>query len=180
MHDLRSVEADLARGRCNDADEQAAQRALAGGGRANDRNGFAWHDFKADMPENDALTRPEGDIVDHEMPLWRGKLNAIDFGREVVEAGRQTRVADPRGAEIAPSGHRHLDRRQCATQQDRGRDHRAGAELTMNDQMGARAKNENLRKKPSELRDSQENSATLRARGSWPPWRPRSSTASAP
>ena len=57
VQDLGPVEPDLPRGRSENADDQSAQCALAGGRRANHGNQLAGLDFKADVAKDHVLSR---------------------------------------------------------------------------------------------------------------------------
>ena len=162
MHDFGSVEPDLPRRRRNETDEQAAQRALAGCRRPDDGDEFTGQNLETDVAKNCHLGRSIPNVVDYEMALRSRKLDTVDLGGEVIQADFQTLIGKAGRGEIAPGGHRHLDRRKGTAQKDGCRDHRAGAEITVDHEMRPDGQNQNLRKEAREPREPQNNAAALR------------------
>ena len=156
VRDVRSIEAHRAGGGAEHADNVARQRGLAGAGRTDNAQHFARLD-----PEYHAAQDRLGTERRHECQgfnrktAFRSRQRKTGFARR---AGRQ-KLADaqecrPRRDKVAPGPDDLLDRLQGASEQDAGGKHGADGGKSFDDQIGAKAEDDRLHRKPQETDDA--------------------------
>ncbi len=144
--DVSAVEADMAAGRLPGADDQPAERGLAGARRADDPTGLAGGELEIDLGERRLLraARLVASLLELQ-PARRRRQRQARCGRlQGVEQGVQVGTRTSRRDEAAPGTERPLDRREGPAQDDRGGDHAAAGELAAEHQPGAAAEDQDL------------------------------------
>ena len=121
------------------ADNQAAQRALAGTGGADHPDALAGLDDEARRPHQHPLIDAKATPSSASRPRAGGKGSAAPPVRRLVEQVAQPLPALATGDQRAPAGEELLDGRQRPAEQDRGSDHAAACEFAFQHEKRAQA-----------------------------------------
>ncbi len=137
--DLRPVQANGARQRRPHADKSASQRGFAGRAGTDDRDHAARLGSEAQCLENGvrAAGRCNHEVFDRHCPCGPRQRDGGSPYRLRFEQSCEARVCAARGDEAAPCGDSQIDRGQRAAEEDRGRDHSAGAQLVVDHEQSA-------------------------------------------
>ncbi len=123
------------------AQQQAAQRALARCRRPDQRDGVAGRDCQRIVLQHRAAgtRRGIGHVIDGELAGRLGQERVVRLGRQQMHARLQAAVAEPCRREVAPCPHCRVQRRQRPAEQDRRRDHAATGQLALEHKHGPQA-----------------------------------------